>query len=137
MRKLIVVKSFKQLAKTKNAQGVESADRFSFFEDQENFCIYTLKDGETVVKDPSGKITQVGEVKIGDEVISLEKEQTDNQGNPFKQFYYLSNAKVEDYVKRTVARNVDLQIDNATALVRAEHAKKLAEFSLEGAMATI
>lgn len=133
-RKLIVVRSIKQLNKTKNAQGIESAERFSFYEDRENFCIYTLRPGEQVTKDAQGNVTAVGTVKIGDEIIGIEEEVTTSTGETVKQYYFLTNDKLENYVKRQVSRDVNLAVDNGIALARAEHAKELAKFDLEKAM---
>lgn len=134
-RKLIVVKSIKRLAKTKNAAGVEGPERFSLYEDRENFCIYSLKAGETATE-ANGIITAVGTIKVGDEVIGIEEDITTNDGQSVKQYYFLTDAKLEDYVKRQVSRDVNLAVENATALVRAEHAKTLATFDLAAAMAT-
>lgn len=135
-KKTLTVTSIKALAKTKNAAGVEGPERFSFYENREHFCIYSLKDGDTVTKDPNGKITAVGGVKLGDEVIAIEEEITTNDNQTVKQYYFLTSVKAEDYVKAEASRNVNARVEMATNLMKAEHAKELAKFDLQAALAT-
>jgi hypothetical protein len=135
-KKSLTVLSIKQLAKTKNAEGVESLERVSFRESKEHFAIYTLKPGETIVKDTAGNIIQVGTIKLNDSIIATLDEVTTQDGTKVSNWYFLTNQDVTAYVLAEANRDVASLVDLEQKRRQASIAKEFANFDLTAAMAT-